>query len=157
MEEQQRFQTFTVLIASISRCIRRIKTEEMAEFHLKSPHVSCLYYLYKADSLTARELCDICDEDKANISRSIKYLEAQGYIVCHSRTAKRYQSPLELTEKGREVGRRVTGKIDAVLERASEGMSEEERTVMYRGLSRVADNLHRICGGYEARAEEESI
>lgn len=42
---QQRFETFTVLIAKISRSIRRIKAEEMSEFHLKGPHVSCLYYL----------------------------------------------------------------------------------------------------------------
>ena len=32
---QQRFETFTVLIAKISRSIRRIKAEEMSEFHLK--------------------------------------------------------------------------------------------------------------------------
>jgi DNA-binding MarR family transcriptional regulator len=154
---EERFQTFTGLITDINRCIHKIKTVEMAEYDLKSSHVSCLYYLYKMVSLTARELCDLCREDKANISRSIKHLETEGFIVCHSRPAKRYPSPLELTEKGREVGQRITEKIDAVLERAGEGMSEEERTVMYRGLSRVAANLHRICGGYEARAEEESI
>ena len=155
MEEQQRFQTFTVLIASISRCIRRIKSEEMAEFQLKSHHVSCLYYLYKSDSLTARELCDICEEDKANISRSIKQLEAEGYILCHSRAAKRYQSPLELTEKGRMVGKRITEKIDAVLEQSGSGMSEEERQIMYRGLSMVSENLHRICATYGTEHEEE--
>lgn len=151
MKELERFQTFTVLIASLSRCIRKIKTEEMAEFDLKSPHVSCLYYLYKADSLTAKELCDICDEDKANISRSIKYLEANGYLTCNSKTAKRYQSPLVLTEKGREVGRCITEKIDTVLDDASEGLSERDRLHMYRSLSCIADNLHRICAQYDSR------
>ena len=29
---KDRFQTFTVLIAKMNRCIRKIKTEEMAEF-----------------------------------------------------------------------------------------------------------------------------
>ena len=42
---EERYKSFTVLISGISRSIRRIKTEEMAEFNLKSPHVSCLYYL----------------------------------------------------------------------------------------------------------------
>ena len=41
----ERFQTFTVLITSINRSIHKIKTEEMAEFNLKSAHVNCLYYL----------------------------------------------------------------------------------------------------------------
>jgi len=50
---QQRFETFTVLIAKISRSIRRIKAEEMSEFHLKGPHVSCLYYLTQLGPLMA--------------------------------------------------------------------------------------------------------
>lgn len=62
---EERFAAFTVLIAKINRNIRRIKTEEMAEFHLKGPHVACLYHLTTAGPLTAGELCDRCDEDKA--------------------------------------------------------------------------------------------
>ena len=38
---EERFETFTVLIARISRGIKRIKAEEMAEFGLKGPHVLC--------------------------------------------------------------------------------------------------------------------
>ena len=40
------------------RNIRKIKTEEMDKYSLKSPHVSCLYYIYKSGSLTAKELSD---------------------------------------------------------------------------------------------------
>ena len=151
---EERFQTFTVLMAKINRCIRRIKTEEMAEFNLKSPHVSCLYYLYKADSLTAKELCDICEEDKANISRSIVYLETNGYIVCRSNAPKRYKSPLALTEKGREVARQIAEKIDGKLLSAGDGLDDESRAVMYRSLAIVAENLQRICDGYGEKNEE---
>ena len=41
----ERYGVFTQRIARISRCIRRLKAEEMARFGLKGPHVSCLYYL----------------------------------------------------------------------------------------------------------------
>lgn len=34
---EERFEAFTVLISRISRSIRRIKSEEMAEFQLKGP------------------------------------------------------------------------------------------------------------------------
>ena len=149
MVMQERFQTFTVLIARLNRCIRKIKTEEMAEFNLKSPHVSCLYYLYKADSLTAKELCDICEEDKANISRSIEFLEKNGYLVCRSKTEKRYKSPLVLTEKGREAGAHIVRKIDAILESVSEGVPEDQREIMYRSLSVICDNLQKICDAYD--------
>ena len=55
---EERFEAFTVLISRISRSIRRIKSEEMAEFQLKGPHVSCLYYLSLADGATrTKPLC----------------------------------------------------------------------------------------------------
>ena len=149
MYMQERFETFTVLIARLNRCIRKIKTEEMAGFNLKSPHVSCLYYLYKSDSLTSKELCDICEEDKANISRSIEYLEKNGYLVCKSKTEKRYKSPLILTEKGRETGEYIVRKIDAILDSVSEGIPEEHRMIMYRSLSVICDNLQKICDAYD--------
>ena len=146
---QERFQTFTILIARLNRCIRKLKTEEMSEFGLKSPHVSCLYYLYKADSLTSKELCDICEEDKANISRSIEFLEKNGYIVSRSKTEKRYKSPLVLTQKGRETGEQLVRKIDSVLAAVSEGVPEEDREIMYRSLSAICDNLQKICDAYD--------
>ena len=145
----ERFETFTVMIARLNRCIRKIKTEEMAEFNLKSPHVSCLYYLYKSDSLTSKELCDICEEDKANISRSIEYLEKNGYLVCKSKTEKRYKSPLVLTEKGRTTGEYIVRKIDSILDSVSEGIPEEHRAIMYRSLSVICDNLQKICEAYD--------
>ena len=96
---EERFETFTVLIARINRGIKRIKTEEMAEFGLKGPHVSCLYYLSCCGEMTAAELCERCDEDKAAISRSLDDLEKNGYITCASGAGKRYKSPLYLTVK----------------------------------------------------------
>ena len=68
---QERFETFTVLINRISRDIRRIKNQEMAAYHLRSAHVSCLYYIYSLDGVTAAELCEHCEEDKATISRAL--------------------------------------------------------------------------------------
>ena len=145
----KRFSAFTLLIANINRCIRRIKIEEMAEFNLKSLHVSCLYYLYHSKSLTASELVDICGEDKAAISRSIEYLESVGYVACSSPAKKRYKSPLALTESGMAVAQTIVDKVDGVLLLASEGMDEGERDVMYRCLALINENLQTVCDGYD--------
>ena len=59
---EEHYETFTVLIARINRSIKRIKADEMADFELKGPHVSCLYYLSQQDGMTAAELMT---EDKA--------------------------------------------------------------------------------------------
>ena len=141
---KDRFETFTVLIAKISRNIRKIKNQEMTAYHLRSPHVSCLYYLYSSDGLTATELCERCEEDKATISRALGYLETGGFLTCEAKSAKRYKSPIVLTEKGKEAGRKIADKINCVLEEISTGLTEEERIAFYRSLSIISDGIEAI-------------
>ena len=152
---ENRFETFTALMTSIGRSIRKIKTMEMADFRLKGTHALCLYYLYREDALTATELCELCEEDKANISRTIEYLKRNDYIACADGTARRYRSTLTLTEKGREAGARILEKIEKVLELSDEGISEENRRIMYEGLRRVDENLQRLCVQYEKQSKGE--
>ncbi len=140
---EERFETFTALIISLGRSIKKIKTQEVACFSLKGPHVSCLYYLYKKKSLTASELCLLCEEDKANLSRTLDYLEERAYLAPRVTGQKRYRSPLTLTEEGMRVGAHIAERIDRVLEAASEGVSEHDRRVMYESLSRISENLQR--------------
>ena len=145
-----RFETFTALITKISRNIRKIKNQEMTEYKLRSPHISCLYYLYANESLTATELCERCKEDKATISRSIEYLEESGFITCDTKAAKRYKSPLVLTEKGKVAAEKITDKVNRLLDSIGASLSENERVAFYKCLSIISDNLDRICNETEA-------
>ena len=154
---ETRFELFTVLIAQASRYIYKIKTEEMREFNLKSSHVSCLYYIYKAESLTAAELCEVCGEDKANVSRALKYLEENGFLHCETSTAKRYKSALSLTEKCTDSAKHIVEKIDSILLYASEGLSEEHRKIMYQSLTLINNNLHKLCNGYDTEESEKRL
>ena len=148
---KDRFETFTVLIAKISRNIKKIKNHGMAAYDLRSSHISCLYYLYSSDGLTATELCEKCEEDKATISRSLEYLEKNGYITCESKLVKRYKSPLVLTEKGRDAGKKITDKIDLTFDEISAGLTEEERGVLYRSLSIVSDGLEAVVKQFDEK------
>ena len=141
---QERFETFTVLINRISRNIRKIKNQEMAEYGLRSAHVSCLYYLYICGGATATDLCERCEEDKATISRAIDYLETRGFLTCRSKSAKRYKSPLVLTEKGTEAGKKIAHKVSSVLDAVSKDLGEEERAAFYRSLSIISDSLEAV-------------
>ena len=145
---EERFELFTALILNIGRCIRKIKSEEMEEFQLKSYHVSCLYYLYKEKSLTAKALCELCEEDKANVSRALDELEALGYLADRGQTGKRYRRSLRLSDKGLEVGAHLMRKIDTVLQSVSDGLDEEHRRVMYESLSLLSTNLQKKCDEY---------
>ncbi|MGI6687411.1 MAG: MarR family winged helix-turn-helix transcriptional regulator [Christensenellales bacterium] len=142
---QERFEAFTVLINRISRNIRKIKSRKIAAFNLKGAHLSCLYYLYQTDGLTATDLCERCEEDKAAISRSLDYLEKNGYLVCDSLRTKRYKSPFSLTDKGRKVGKEIINKISRILDEVGTGITREERTAFYHSLSVISDSLDTIA------------
>ena len=151
---QERFETFTVLINRISRNIRKIKNQEMAEYNLRSAHVSCLYYLYTEGDITATDLCERCEEDKATISRALDFLEKNGYLFCESKSAKRYKSPYVLTEQGMMVGKKIADKIDGVLDAISGDLTEEERLAFYRSLSIVSESLEAVSKKGEKNKEK---
>ena len=150
---QERFETFTVLINRISRNIRKIKNQEMAEYGLRSAHVSCLYYLYTNPGATATDLCERCEEDKATISRALDHLERNGYFTCDSKHTKRYKSPLILTDKGLAVGKQIAEKIGGVLDAISDGLTEEERLAFYRSLSIVSESLEIVSRNTDKRSK----
>ena len=137
----KRFETFSVLINRISRNVRKLKKYGMKDYNLKGAHVSCLYHLYSHKNITATELCEKCDEDKATISRSVDFLEENGYLICESKSEKRYKSPLVLTAKGIEAAQKITEKIEIILEDISSALSEEERASFYRYLSIISERL----------------
>lgn len=137
----KRFETFTILINGINRNIRKIKNQEMEEYNLRSAHISCLYYLYQSEGLTATDLCERCGEDKATISRSLNYLEKNGYLICEAKSARRYKSPFMLTDKGAKIAEKISDKIAYFMEQVSADLSEEERLQFYRSLSLISKNL----------------
>ncbi len=142
---KERFELFTILIHRIGRNIRRIENQEMAEFGLRSAHISCLYYLYLSHGLTLTELCDRCEEDKATVSRTVGFLEKNGYLVSDGKNVKRYKYPLILTEKGQKMGKKIVEKVERVLERMNDGLSEEERIIFYRSLSIISEGLDEVA------------
>lgn len=142
---EARFETFTVLINRISRNIRKIKNQEMAQYNLRSSHISCLYFLFLSDGLTATELCESCEEDKATISRALDFLESNGFLFCESKSSKRYKSPLKLTEKGKTVSKQIVEKVNHVLDEVSGELTEEERLAFYRSLMLISNKLDEIC------------
>ena len=141
----ERFETFTVLINGISRNNRKIKNQEMSEYHLRSANISCLYQLYSAEGLTATDLCERCEEDKATISRALDYLETNGYLTCEAKNEKRYKAPLVLTDKGMEVAAKISDKIRKVLEEIGKSLTEEERVVLYHSLSVISEGLSTVA------------
>ena len=140
---KNRYEIFTVLINNINRNIKKIRTEEMKEYNLKSSHVSCLYYLYNRGSLTSAELTELCDEDKAAISRSLDFLETNGYLI-KGKNKNHYNCKIILTEKGIEVGKYISSRIEGILAAVDESIAKENRVIFYETLKIIENSLRRF-------------
>ena len=150
---ENRFEKFTALITSISRSIQKIKSLEMKELGLKGNQVLCLYHLWNSESgLTSTQLCSLCAEDKAAISRTIKELENLGLVFVDENGDKKYRNPIKLTEKGVKVGKEVSKRIEENFAQGSFGIDDEERESFYATLTLICENLQKIC---ENKGEKE--
>lgn len=141
-----RFEQFCGAITSINRCIMKIERVEMAKFGLKGPHATCLLAMARyPEGITAAQLCEICEKDKAAVSRTIAELEQAGMVIREDPDGKRYRSQLKLTERGSEVARSVNTLVYRAVKQASEGYSTEERQTFVNVMALIAGNLQTIC------------
>lgn len=136
----QRFDAFVTGITVCYKYIQRIKSAEVTEMGLKGAHVMCMFHLKQhPEGLTASQLCSLCAEDKAAVSRTVSFLKNEGYVC--SEGPKNYRAVLQLTHAGQKVASQFDGLIADWVTSGGSGLSEQERTDFYRGLSLIANNL----------------
>lgn len=141
-----RFEHFSISISCISRYIQRIERMEMEQYGLKGPHAQCLLAMSRyPEGITATRLCQVCEKDKAAISRMVAELEEKGMIRRTDPSGQRYRAVLQLTEQGELAAAHVGERARCAVEKASEGMTDEQRGIMYGALDLIAENLESIC------------
>lgn len=141
-----RFEQFCTAISMIHHAIQKIERVEMAKYGLKGPHAQCLLVISQhSEGITAARLCEVCEKDKAAISRAVTELEEAGMLNRQDPEGKRYRSRLSLTEKGAEVAGNVNRLVHMAVSQASEGYDEAHREIFIRVLNLIAGNLQSIC------------
>ena len=141
---EDRYGKFMMLINNINRCIKRIENDQMHKYNLRSYHISCLYNLYKHKGITATDLVEMTQQDKASISRSIDFLQDKEYIYCQSKTLKKYKSPILLTQKGQLVAKKIADKIDLVLKQLDQLLTDSQREEFYQNLQNIYQALKNV-------------
>ncbi len=139
-----RFEQFTVSIFSITHCWNRIATEEMREHDLKGTYALYLLILYTAkEGITAAQLCEITQRDKADVSRAVSLFKEKGLVETYGEN--RYRAPIKLTKEGKKLAVKIREKADSALQIAGEGLSDEMRRNMYKALDIISANLKEMC------------
>ena len=141
-----KYELFSNSVERISRDIQKLERMEMAKYALKGPHAQCLVALSRyPEGLIATQLCDLCEKDKAAISRTVAELEEAGLVQRLESNGTRYRASLVLTPSGKEAASAVSRKAKLAVEQAGAGLTDADREVFYRVLALIAENLHAIC------------
>lgn len=138
-----KYEIFSTVVSSLYHDIQRIERQEMAKYGLKGPHAQCLVILARhPEGITATRLCELCERDKAAISRTVAELEAAGLLLRKDAHGMHYRVPLVLTGAGRQAAEEVNAVAVQAVEQAGTGLNDAQRQVFYQVLGHIAQNLH---------------
>ena len=151
-----RFKEFTKNISLAYKYLIKIKSEGIKEFGLKGSHLMCLFYIGEAENgLTAMELCKLCCEDKAAVSKALSALYEREFVKLENEDAKKYRSTYFLTDSGRGVLDRVKDKIMCAMEDGGTGLTDSDREAFYRCLNTIVKNLEIVSKKIGEEQDEE--
>ncbi len=137
-----RFERFSFAISEISRCWRKLASEELAKYGLKSPHATYLTTLYKyQNGITVPQLCEIIGKDKSDASRMIAILEDKGLACKIDVDGSLYRGLWVLTDKGKDAARQVSIRAAKAVELAGKDLDDETRETFYKALESITANL----------------
>lgn len=141
----ERFEQFTYSINGIYRYVLKIEREEMEKYGYRASYALYLAVMSRfPDGITSARLSELCDRDKAGISRVVAEMEENGLITRQSNKDNFYRARLILTAKGKEVASVVQKKAIAAVSQAGGDISDENRKTLYDCLSIIATNLKKI-------------
>lgn len=140
-----RFERFSFAISEISRCWRKLASEELAKYGLKSPHATYLTAIFKhPQGITVPQLCEVCGKDKSDASRMLAILEEKGLVEKQVVDGSMYRGLLFLTDQGKIAAEHVCNRASRAVEMAGKDLTDETRDVFYKALESIASNLHKL-------------
>ena len=135
-----RFEQFTSAISAIHRNIQKIEREQMEKYGLKGAYAQYLVTIQRhKDGITAAQLCEVCDLDKAAVSRAVAEMFQRGLLERTGETG--YRAKLRLTPAGEEAAEYVNRLASAAVEAAGRELTPESRAVLYAALESIAARL----------------
>ena len=145
LNRTNRFEQFSYVISGINRYIQKIERDEMVKYGYKGAYAQYLMAIRRfPDGITSAKLCEICDKDKAAVSRVVAEMAEKGLITRESRSERPYNAPIRLTETGRQLAAYVDERACAAIDAVGSDMTDEDRRAFYATLDFIAAKLQTI-------------
>ena len=140
-----RYEQFTYIISSIHRHIQKIERDVMIQYGYKGSYAQYLAAMSRyPEGLTATVLGEICDKDKAAVSRAVSEMEERSLSRRETDSDSFYRARLYLTEDGQRAAAYVLQKAQAVVEEVGKALSDDERALFYALLDRISGRLESV-------------
>ena len=141
-----RFEQFYYSISNIYRHIMKIERDEMEKYGLRGSYVQYLIAMTRyPEGVTSSKLSEVCDKDKAAISRIVTEMESKGLITRESDKNNLYRAKLVLTEEGKKAADFVCERAEKAVTAAGMGLGDDDRKIFYGALAIFEANLRRIA------------
>ncbi len=140
-----RFARFSLAINEIYRYWHQLTAEEMEQYGLKGPHCTYLLHISRhPDGLTAPQLCELCGKDKADVSRTMAFLESKGMVTKEGFHQNLYRGVYKLTDDGQKAAEHVCRRASLAVELAGKELTDETRAIFYDALESITVNLRNL-------------
>ena len=140
-----RYQQFSYIVSVINRQIQKIERDEMEKYGYKGSFAQYLMAMRRnPEGVTSAQLSEMCDKDKAAVSRVITEMIEKGLVVRQCANEKLYRVKLVLTQKGTEIADYIAKQGAAAVVAVNNEFSKEELKAFYSNLDYIASRLHAI-------------
>ncbi|MBR2028163.1 MAG: MarR family transcriptional regulator [Oscillospiraceae bacterium] len=140
-----RYQQFSYIVSVINRQIQKIERDEMVKHGYKGAFAQYLMAMRRNPAgVTSAQLSEMCDKDKAAVSRVITEMTEKGLVVRKSANETLYRAKITLTQKGMEIADYIAKQGAAAVAAVNNELSKEELKIFYSNLDYIADKLHII-------------
>ncbi len=138
----ERFEQFSFVISGINRHIQKLERTEMIKYGYKGSYAQYLVAIQRfPHGVTCTQLSEICDKDKAAVSRIVVEMENRDLVYRESDNERLYNAKIKLTEEGKKAALYVSQRACSAVEAVGTTMTDSERTALYSALDLICSKL----------------
>jgi DNA-binding MarR family transcriptional regulator len=132
-----------------SRKITRLITQKMTPTRKKykltkmDTH-ALLFFSVEEHPPTASEFSRYGSYSKSNVSKALLDLSKKKLVTMESNKDDRRYQEIQLTEEGKIVAKELRESIDPIINKLSDGITPEQRKVMFSIMARLRDNMSEV-------------
>lgn len=140
-DEPFREQMWGYMVHYTARAFSRALHKEINRYGVMPGQFPVLLTLFERERMSQNELCEVVRIEQPTMANTLKRMERDGLIVRSPDPKDRRRAIIELTPRARDLKETLQASASGINERASEGLSDEERALGMHLLRRLVYNL----------------